>query len=389
MGFLKTSATIVMFIFISSISCYSQAVEGNDYERSSMHIMMIKHLNQRYDDIIEDVFLKYPFPARFNNHDLGVKVVSFAELEGDQSSNILSFSSKVNLGQKMVAKWFNRQKATGSFDMKLVKERGFYNANQNEINEARASLRGLSLLEDAGENLIHNTYLLVNDISYRSKGSGNWLLKAIGSTYIGNADKMSKAMTSVGGFRVNVTSYLFRLVWNDSIANEFYTKYYTEDGKLDPNKVSAFVEEKSLFQMEYVGKIQSESEETHFTASKDPSALLVKVTSRAIDKNIALLQHQYADFRIKAPLINTNPLKADVGLKEDVRENSQFEVLERMMDENGKIYYERVGVIRPIKGKIKDNRYLAEEDTDTILDATEFEVVSGKNFVPGMLIREK
>ena len=76
-------------------------------------------------------------------------------------------------------------------------------------------------------------------------------------------------------------------------------------------------------------------------------------------------------------------------LKEDVRENSQFEVLERMMDENGKIYYERVGVIRPIKGKIKDNRYLAEEDTDTILDATEFEVVSGKNFVPGMLIREK
>ena len=196
-------------------------------------------------------------------------------------------------------------------------------------------------------------------------------------------------MTSVGGFRVNVTSYLFRLVWNDSIANEFYTKYYTEDGKLDPNKVSAFVEEKSLFQMEYVGTIQSESEETHFTASKDPSALLVKVTSRAIDKNIALLQHQHADFRIKAPLISTNPLKADVGLKEDVRENSQFEVLERMMDENGKIYYERVGVIRPIKGKIKDNRYLAEEDTDTILDATEFVVVSGKNFVPGMLIREK
>ena len=75
MGFLKTSATIVMFIFISSISCYSQAVEGNDYERSSMHIMMIKHLNQRYDDIIEEVFLKYPFPARFNNHDLGFYVV--------------------------------------------------------------------------------------------------------------------------------------------------------------------------------------------------------------------------------------------------------------------------------------------------------------------------
>lgn len=389
MGLLKVNMTIVIFIVISSIYCHAQTVERNDYERSSMHIMMIKHLNQRYDDIIEEVFLKYPFPARFNNHDLGVKVVSFAELEGDQSSNIMSFASEVNLGQKMVAKWFNREKKTGAFDMSLVKERGFYNSNQNERNEARASLRGLSLVEDAGENLIHNTFLLVNDISYKSKGSGNWLLKAVGSAYIGSANKMSKAMTSIGGFRVHITSYLFRLAWNERISKEFYTKYYVESGSIDINKVSAFKEEKSLFRMEYVGKTQSESAETHFTASKDPSALLVKVTSRAIDKNIALLQHQYADFRIKAPLISTNPLKADVGLKEDIRENTQFEVLERVTDENGKISYETVGVIRPVKGKIKDNRYLAEEDTDAILDATEFEVVSGKGFVPGMLIREK
>lgn len=58
-------------------------------------------------------------------------------------------------------------------------------------------------------------------------------------------------------------------------------------------------------------------------------------------------------------------------------------------NENGRISYEKVGVIRPVKGKIKDNRYLAEEDTESMLDATEFEVVSGENFVTGMLIREK
>lgn len=389
MGFLRYYIIAIILIVAPSAFCHAQNAEESDYERSSMHIMMIKHLNQKFDDIIEDVFLKYPFPDRFNNHNLGVKVVSFAELEGDQSSNVMSFASQVNIGQKMVAKWFNRNKASGSFNMNLVKERGFYNANLTKINEARANIRGLALLEDAGEYLINNTYLLVNDISYKSKGSGNWLLKSLASAYISNTKGVSKAMTAIGGFKVNITSYLFRLVWNDSIANEFYTKYYTEDGSAEPEKVKAFNADKALFKIEYVGKTHSESSETHFTTSKDPSALLVKVTTRTIDKNIASLQHSYADFRIKAPLISTNPLRADVGLKEDITEDTQFEVLERVMDDRGKVSYEQVGIIKPIKGKIKDNRYKAEEDTDSIIDATEFEVISGKDFAAGMLIREK
>ena len=90
-------------------------------------------------------------------------------------------------------------------------------------------------------------------------------------------------------------------------------------------------------------------------------------------------------------MLSTEPLKADVGLKEGVTEDTQFEVLERVISEDGKMHYEKVGVIRPVKGKIKDNRYMAteEESVDAALDATEFEVVSGKNFFAGMLIREK
>ena len=53
--------------------------------------------------------------------------------------------------------------------------------------------------------------------------------------------------------------------------------------------------------------------------------------------------------------------------------------------------YKRVGVIKPIKNKIWDNRYLAEyedENQNVGLNATEFEIVSGNDFYPGMLIRE-
>lgn len=71
MGFLRYQYLFVIATFLPSSPCMAQGEEGMEYERNSMHVMMIKHLNQRYDDIIEDVFLQTPFPERFNNHNLG------------------------------------------------------------------------------------------------------------------------------------------------------------------------------------------------------------------------------------------------------------------------------------------------------------------------------
>lgn len=391
MGLLRKAAGLCMLLMASSPCAYAQGEDGYVYERSSMHSMMVKHLNEKYVDLVEAVFLKIPFPERFNDHNLGVKSISFAETSKNQLGNIEDFVRQVNMGQKMVAKWFDRNKQTGSFDMELIKQRGFYNANIGERQHARASIRGKALLEDAGENLIKNTYLLVNDISYQSKGSGNWIIKAFASTYTGNTKSVQDALQGVGGFEVTIKSYLFRLRWDDEIAMDFYTRYYTEEGEKDKDKVEAFRADRSSYVMEFVGETSSVIKEKEFRTLKDPEAFLMKVTKRAIDHNIAQLQRQYPDFRVKAPLLSASPLKADVGVKEGIDENTLFEVLERVVTEDGKTHYEPVGVIRPVKGKIKDNRYMVteEESADAAFDATEFEVVSGSDFAAGMLIREK
>lgn len=385
MGLLnQLAARIVILLLLSIISspCFPQSEEANTYERSSIHVMMIKHLNQRFDDIIEQVFLQTPFPERFNDHNLGVKVVTFAEHKDDQSANIQSFADQVNLGQKMVAKWFNRDKQTGSFNMELIKERGLYNANQQQTNVARASIRGMALLEDAGELLIHNTYLVVNDIKYQSKGSRNTLLKTFASIFAGSVSQMQKALQSIGGFKVHITTYLFRLRWNDDIANTFYQNYYTEDGDTDKDKVEAFKKDNQLFKMEFVGKAEAESKETHFKASKDPQALLLKVTTRTMDHNLASLQQIYPDFRIKAPLLSVDPLTADVGLKEDVTENTRFEVLERVIDEQGKMSYVQVGLIKPVKGKSKTTVSWLRKMPNPSLKPQNLKRFLAKTFIP-------
>jgi len=51
------------------------------------------------------------------------------------------------------------------------------------------------------------------------------------------------------------------------------------------------------------------------------------------------------------------------------------------------IIFYRKRFIKPKKGNICDNRFMAE-DENTDMNITKFEKVSGNNFYPGMLIRE-
>ena len=108
---------------------------------------------------------------------------------------------------------------------------------------------------------------------------------------------------------------------------------------------------------------------------------------RLCDKNLTTLQRAHPEFRIKAPLVSTSPLKAYIGMKEGINHLSRFEVLLPIFQKDGTYSYRRVGIIRPIPGKIWDNRFMADEKEQN-LDATYFEQLSGGELAPGLLIRE-
>lgn len=413
MGFLNSTNIKLLMVgalFAMLQPICAQTQDDYEYERSSLCMMLVKHPAKKFGSEIQFVFSRMQLPDRFNSHDLGVRLVSFAE-DREPTKNISSFAKQVALGRRLVSKWFNRDKTTGKMNMDLIRERGLYNSTKSAQNIARTQLRGKALLEDAGELLIGNTYFVINDITYVDKSTGWGIFKDVmnvtanmASIWVSGADVSSDdnpfenpALASINatlddlkGFKVKITSYLYRLKWNDEIANQFYSQYYVDAEDYDKSKVAAFNAEKNLFELEYVGMVENSHANTTLNGITTNEQLIRKVCTRAIDKNLADLQHQFADFRIKAPLISTEPLKAYVGTKEDITEKSHFEVLERIINKNGKVEYKRVGVIRPAKGKIWDNRYWASEEgaEEYALGATYFEKVSGGDFYPGMLIRE-
>ena len=396
---------IMLTLGLMTQICHAQDDENFKYMRGSLCIMMVEHPTLEFNDQIEKVFEKVPIPNRFNSHELGVRVLSFPNND-DQLANLKIFSNENQLAKRIVAKWFGRNKNTGAFNIDLLKERGHYSATKIDVKGAMAQQRGMAVLEDLGENLIGHTYWVVNDIQYVNQGNffksvkdvanitkevaGNKTTSLEETLGIDFEDSAVGLLDKVKGFRVKITSHLFRLKWDEQTSNTFYSEYYTENPEEDANKVNGFKGDKDLFKMEYVGSVTSTSSKTSVSGVTTNEQMIRKVCTRALDKNIADLQHEFAEFRIKAPLISVEPLKAYVGMKEDINEKSRYEVLEAVPDERGVTTYKRVGLIKPIKGKIWDNRFMADEEktTEAALDGTYFEIISGKDFYPGMLIRE-
>ncbi len=384
--------------------------EFEKYHRSSLYSILLKHPEKEFCNEMVEAFKSIPIPDKYNNHDLKIKVMpapvlqslTKAEVEGAFKEAITKILVRNKIGGRLVAKWFNRNSKTGAFDMNLVSERGYYDASILDVKEAMASVRGTALLADAGEELLSHTYVIVNDIRYADKETtkvavaGGLVAANMVASFFGldlspvTNHILGNVTQNIQGFKVLVTSYLFRLDWNDDIANKFYTSMWMDSTSVEPSKKMLFDKSMNDFTLTYIGCTTVHSGKTALGGVKEEKDMFLKVCTRAVDKAISNLQKNFDEFKVYTPLVSTEPLCAYIGMKEGVDEDSRYEVLEKMLDENGRTTYKRVGVIKAEKDSIWDNRYMATYDNEvgSDLSHTTFRKVSGGEFYPGMLIRE-
>ena len=404
----KTILTLVMGAAV--LASYGQTPDDDimNYRRSSLYSLMVNHTDQQFASEIKEAFLQIPIPDKFNNHDLSVKVLNLdKKLEGANSDKenpvITEFLSNNKVASRLVARWFNRDSYTGNCDMETVKERGLYNATEFDKQLARHSARGMAMLQDAGEDLIGNTFVVVNDIRYIDKSKGSKVVGSIfkvlgqvAAAYTGSdsyksiGDNLGDIAESLKGFSVKINTFLYRLDWNPEQAKLFYQDQYGVDA--DVIKKENFERARSNYRLKYIGKVESKGGTTSFMGIKEdePIMMVRKACQRAIDENVVDLQRSYEEFRTKTPLLSTEPLTAYIGMKEGVNAKSKYEVLEVVEMEDGSHKYNKVGEIQPIVGQIWDNRFMAAEEgaVGGNLSYTTFKAISGKNFAKGMLIRE-
>lgn len=377
------------------------------YRRSSLYSLLISHSDTKFHNEIEQCFQEIPTPDTYNDHDLSVKVISVDEKltpevvkrketpKGNAAIN--DFLERNKIASRLVAKWYDYDPLTGKMDIDLIGARGIYAASEIEKAKAATNVRGMeTVLADAGEDLIQNTFVLVNDITYIDKSKGS---KAVGSVFkilgaVAAAYTNDRSYTDLGqslgdiaetfkGFSVRVHTSLYQLVWTEEEQANLYNTAW--------NNKDAFERMRGSFKLKYIGDQMSSGSNTSFLGIREdqPERMVRKACQRALDDNIANLQKNFQAFQIKSPL-DVETMEAKIGKKEGLTMNSVFEVLERVKGANGKVTYKKVGEVKPVQNLIWDNRYMAEEEMaeGATLGCTTFKKVSGGDFTPGCLIRQ-
>lgn len=188
LNFFLTLVLVSSFAFAQS----DEKSVDTKYRRSSLYTLMITDTSRTNEEVIKEYFITKLIPTKFNDHNLTNRFIGRIK-DSKQIDVNNDFLTTQKIAGQLIAKWFNRD-ANGTFDMNLIKERGFYDASSLDIAKAKLTTRGMATLADAGEELIGNTFILILDSRYLNK-------EDIGSVANVGVNLLSNKLGSLGGAR--------------------------------------------------------------------------------------------------------------------------------------------------------------------------------------------
>lgn len=330
------------------------------YRRSSLYTLMLSDSLRPYNAISKNAFGNISLDHQYNSHNLGPYLIPSKSATPDKTGEIEHYLNSHQVAKQLVSRWFNRSKE-GYFNMDLVANRGVYNASELDISIALHSHRGQALLKDAGEELIRNTFIIVYDVAHE-KGTISFPEVTL---------------------RFNIKAYLYRLIWDDATATQFYTDYWVDVNHRDPTRIEAF-ENSSLFKLQYIGS----SEVSSRNVSQNNSLIYANVITQLFHTSMVNLSRTYESFRVKFPLYNGNPITAKIGKKEGLQSGDTFEVLEQILESDGTTTYQKLGEIKINSEKdIWDNTSVGDWFGQSTEKHTVFKGNTSR-YQPGMLIRQ-
>lgn len=383
--------TFLFVLLAFPLKLFSQDIayvsDKEEYRRSSLCLILLTHKDKKYAEEMERIFKEFPMPARYNEHNIvGFRCVS---VRGKQTkADIDKMLQRMNIGQKLVERWFNRNESTGAMDMDLIHDRGGYGAMYADYERAKETVRGTALLRDEGVELLQSTFVLVCDMDYIDKAKrAGWAAFGMGllslGMQVGSAVNYSQAQSAyargdyrtarakessarawnagsfatagaanvvkdIGGFRVKINAYLYKLNWDDAMTQRMYSDYWVDETTADDEastRRSRFERDARMFSLKYVGAYKATSSKTILRSWKNEDEVIKDVCYRCVAKGVKQLAKKFVVFKPRTPYYyEGSTMYSHIGTKEDVRYGQKYEIVQRAKDKQGNIKYKRVGV---------------------------------------------
>ena len=389
----RKQTTRLLLLLALLLACPCQKVlsdnvsqDRDQYRRSSLCLILINHTDKKYAAQMQRVFSDFPLPARYNEHNISsLRVINVNRKQSRKDIDQLLKDHRI--AQQVVGRWFNRDAVTGQMNMDLIHERGGYGASYADYETSLSNVRGTAMLRDEGIELLQSTFVLVCDMNYIDKSKGSrWgalglSLLSLGSAVMsgveqqkaneearkGNYEKAYQKQKSastwmagsalgaagaavvadIGGFRVKMQAYLYKLHWDDAMTQSMYGDYWCDS--LTPeseqgSRVARFSNAAGKFTLDFIGQYKATSSKTILRSWSNEDEVILDVCERCVNKGMKELARSFATFRPRAPFyFDGGRVYSHIGRKEDVTIGKKYEILQPYKNKKGEICYKRVG----------------------------------------------
>lgn len=374
-----------LLLFLFSIFILEFSFSQVKYNRSSLTIISLE-TNDLMSQNMADELHQLPVPDKFyctkiNNKFLNPRIRRINSIDFAQEispDTMMEWFAKHKIAQQVLSVWFNRQK-DGTFNIDTLKARGMYNANDNEFQRATTSKRGINALMDEGLKLIDQSYILVFDFHNITSFEDFYRLN--------NTPKKERTQT---GFIGDAKIYVYKLVFDENTANDFFEKFWITPGDpMSARKKTDFENHRFDFEVKTktITRIQA-SQSTKglikVRAKKTDREFLREMAQSALAMTLDGLEYYEPDVQVKAMVSDIKPIAAKIGKKEDLKFESRYFVYENQQDKEGNTDAKRIGVVKAYK--VMDNREVTSGQTRPSL----FYQIAGKKIDPfGMYLVSK
>lgn len=357
-----------------------------EYNRNSLTIMMAE--GNKYDAELKKAISAVVVPEKFDDNMLGDRVLPALKSPGD----VCQWLESNKIPNNIIAKWFSRSD-DGKFDMSVIHDRGLYNATDADVVAASASKRGLSKLQDAGEKLISQTYVMVlafgkiktmDEIYDEQDAARRKAAKASGKEF--------KPVSRLkNGYKGEVAGFLFRLADVPDAMNNFYSNMWIFDDD-SPTTIEAKRQmfDTTTFKLSFVTSVVSNCEATqsNIGTQMTKAQLFDVLMYNSVRGLVNGFEGKVEEWKVRTALYSTFPLRAKIGTKENLSVEDRYFVYEFRMNKNNEVRAERRGVVRA--KKVVNNSHVAEgSGSDNLRNTTsKFYQIAGHKLEPGMFLEQ-
>ena len=359
---------------------------SSEYDRNSLTFVGLDY-NENLSEQVIKALAKQKAPDKFYDNSIPENIIKTG-VERDSAlgfpvpateQQLVKWLNDYKVGQQILSVWFNRQ-PDGSFNVDKLKERGLFNANDNDFMVASASKRGESSLMDMGLELVNRSYVLVFDY---------YGIMSMAQVYQKNETPVEKR--NMNGFQSELQTFLIKFDFNELVAADFFQNYWTTpDDPAREAKAAAF--EKAEFPFKFLKRQHTTAAETQFNpgqllapkVQKTDTELMDNMVKMSMESILTTVENQDQNFRVKAMVSDVKPIRAKIGKKEGLKFDQRYFVMENRTNGRDEVTSKRVAVVKSMK--VVDNRKVTSGQTQP---SAFYKIAGGKVDNYGMFLQQK